>query len=115
MKDENANLNTFTMALTNNVFCDPFMLPQPYATICYGHAMSKCYQYVTNDFKVCSGMHEVSIKATLSSLLNFLYIGLLLGPRKMGRASKNGLRLVEIPNVALENKKLLSRLDWIPK
>lgn len=42
VKDESANLNTFTMALTSNVSCDPFMLPQPYATICNAHAMSKC-------------------------------------------------------------------------
>jgi hypothetical protein len=110
VKDESANLNTFTMALTNNVSCDPFMLPQPYATICYGHAMFKCCQYVTNDFKVCSGMHEVP-----SRLLSLLYKRQLLGPRKVGRASKNGFRLVEIPSVALKNKKLLSRLDLTPK
>lgn len=51
------------MALTSIIFCAPFMLPQPYVVVYYGHAMFKCYQYATNDFKVCNGMREVSIKA----------------------------------------------------
>ncbi len=58
VKDEGANLSTLTMALTNIVSCVPPMLSQPYATISYGHAMSKCCQYATN------GTREVSIKAT---------------------------------------------------
>jgi hypothetical protein len=36
-------------------------LPQPYVAIYYGHAMSKCCQYATNDLKICGGMQEVSI------------------------------------------------------
>jgi hypothetical protein len=51
----------------------------------------------------------------LSRLLSVLHKRQLLGPRKMGRASKNGLRLVKIPSIALENKKLLSRFDLTPK
>jgi hypothetical protein len=62
VKDEGANLNTFTMILMNIISCAPLMLPQPYAAIYYGHAMSKCYRYATNDFKVCNGMREVFIK-----------------------------------------------------
>jgi hypothetical protein len=42
LKDEGANLSTFTTALTIIVSCAPFSLPQPYVTICYKHAMSKC-------------------------------------------------------------------------
>jgi hypothetical protein len=64
VKDEGANLNTFTMALMSINSCAPFILPQPYVAIYYGHAMSKRYQYATYDFKVCNGMREVSIKAT---------------------------------------------------
>lgn len=64
VKDEGANLSTITMALMNIISCVPFMLLQTYATISYGHAMSKCCQYATNDFKMCNGMREVSIKAT---------------------------------------------------
>ncbi len=64
MKDEGANSSTLTMVLTSIVSCVPLMLLQPYATISYGHAMSKCCQYGTNDLKMCNGMREVSIKAT---------------------------------------------------
>lgn len=64
MKDEGANLSTLTMALTSIVSCVPPMLSQPYATISYGHAMSKCCQYATNDLNMCNGMKKVSIKAT---------------------------------------------------
>jgi hypothetical protein len=42
VKDEGANLNTFTMALMSIVSCVPLMLLQPYVTISYGHAMFKC-------------------------------------------------------------------------
>ncbi len=50
------------------VFCVLFILSQPYVAICYGHAMFKCCQYVTNDIKVCNGMWEVFIKDVQSSL-----------------------------------------------
>ncbi len=62
VKDKGVNLSTFTMALTSIISYAQFMLPQPYVAIYYGHAMSKCYQYATNDFKVCNGMWEVYIK-----------------------------------------------------
>jgi hypothetical protein len=52
------------MALMSINSCAPFILPQPYVAIYYGHAMSKRYQYATYDFKVCNGMQEVFIKAT---------------------------------------------------
>jgi hypothetical protein len=42
--------------------CVPLMLPQLYAYNCYMHAMLKCYQYATNDLKMCGGMKKVSIK-----------------------------------------------------
>lgn len=34
----------------------------PYAVTCYGHAMSKCYQYAINDLKTCARIKEVSIR-----------------------------------------------------
>jgi hypothetical protein len=37
-------------------------LETPFARICFGHAMSKAYQYATNDVKLCVGMKEVSLK-----------------------------------------------------
>jgi len=42
VKDEGANLNTFTTTLTNIVCYVYLLLPQPYVISCYGHAMSKC-------------------------------------------------------------------------
>ncbi len=62
VKDEGANLNTLTTTLTNIVSYVPLQLSQPYAAICYGHVMSKCCQYNTNDLKVCGGMRKVFIK-----------------------------------------------------
>jgi hypothetical protein len=68
VKDDNTNLNTFTMAFTSIIFYVLLLLPQAYATSCYGHAMSKCCQYIINDLKMCGGMKEVSIKKTQSFL-----------------------------------------------
>ncbi len=41
VKDEGANLNTFTTTLISIVSCFLLLLPQPYNTSCYGHVMSK--------------------------------------------------------------------------
>jgi hypothetical protein len=68
VKDEGANLNTFTTTLTSIISCVPLQLPQPYVAICYGYVMLKCCQYVTNDLKVCGGMQEVFIKDGRSCL-----------------------------------------------
>jgi len=67
-KDKGANQNTLTTALTNIVSCVLLLLPQPYVASFYGHAMSKCCQYATNDLKMCGGMKEVLIKKVQSSL-----------------------------------------------
>jgi hypothetical protein len=42
VKDEGANLSTFTTALTIIISCVPLSLPQPYAIVYYEHAMFKC-------------------------------------------------------------------------
>jgi len=68
IKDEATNLNTFITTLINIVYCVPLQLPQPYIAICYGHAISKCCQYATNDLKVCGGMWKVFIEDAQSSL-----------------------------------------------
>ncbi len=47
--------------------CVPFMLPQLYV-VCYGHAMSKCCLYATNDLKVFDEMKKVSIEKLQFSL-----------------------------------------------
>jgi hypothetical protein len=41
VKDEGANLNSFTIALTYVMSCEPLQLPQPFASFCFGRAMSK--------------------------------------------------------------------------
>jgi hypothetical protein len=34
----------------------------PFVGVCFAHAISKAYQYATNDVKLCIGMKEVSLK-----------------------------------------------------
>jgi hypothetical protein len=53
VKDKGANLNTLTIAMTSVVSYTSFMLTMPYFATCYGHALSRCCQYVANDSKVC--------------------------------------------------------------
>jgi hypothetical protein len=60
VKDEGPNLNSFTTTLTFVVSCEPLQKFQPFASSCFGHAMSKACQYATNEVKV--GMKEVSLK-----------------------------------------------------
>jgi hypothetical protein len=43
INNESTNLNTLANALTSIMSCVTLMLAQPYASSCYGHAMSKCY------------------------------------------------------------------------
>jgi hypothetical protein len=58
------------MTLTSIVFYSFFLLPQPYAISCYGHAMSKCCQYAISDLKVRGGIKDVSIKEVQSFIQN---------------------------------------------
>jgi hypothetical protein len=67
VKDGCANLNTPTMILTRIVSCVPLMLLQCYV-VCYGHVMSKCCLYATNDLKLSNEMKKVSILKFQSSL-----------------------------------------------
>lgn len=46
--------------------CVTLMLPQPYASSCYGHVMSKCCQYVINNLKVYDSMKDMSIKCVIT-------------------------------------------------
>jgi len=49
VKDEGGNLNTMTNALTFDVSCETLGSQTPFVGSCWGHAMSKCDQYATND------------------------------------------------------------------
>jgi hypothetical protein len=54
VKDEGANMNTFTMALISTFVTTTLVAN------CYEHIMSKSCQHVINELKVCGGMKEVS-------------------------------------------------------
>jgi hypothetical protein len=84
VKDEGVNLSTFIMALTNIISCAPLMLPQPYATIYYGHAMSKFINMLQMISRCVMERERFQLK-----LLNRLYRKQLPGPRKMGGPSKS--------------------------
>jgi hypothetical protein len=62
VKDEGGNLNTMTNALTSIVSCETLGLQTPLVGSCWGHAMSECVKYVTNNAKVSTGLTFVSIK-----------------------------------------------------
>ncbi len=62
VKDEGANLNSFTTTLTSIMSCEPLQLLQPFVGFCFGHVMSKACQYAMNEAKVGAGMKEVNLK-----------------------------------------------------
>jgi hypothetical protein len=68
VKDERSNLNTLIFALTSIVSCFTLQQACPFVGSCFGHAMSKVAQYVTNDNNVYAGFLEVSLKKIQSSL-----------------------------------------------
>ncbi len=72
MKDEGVNLNTLITIFIKIILCDLLMITKFYFATCYGHAMTKCCQYGTNDIKVCGGMKELSIKDAQSSLCKII-------------------------------------------
>jgi hypothetical protein len=49
IKDEGGNLNTMTNALISTISCEILSLQTPFVGSCWGHAMSKCTQYATDD------------------------------------------------------------------
>jgi hypothetical protein len=53
-----------TNALTFDVSCETLGLQTPFLGSCWGHAMSKCDQYATNDVKVSIKLTSISIKET---------------------------------------------------
>jgi hypothetical protein len=68
VKDKGGNLSTMTIALISFVSCEVLGLTTPFVGSCWGHAMSKCCQHATNDYKVCGGLTTMSIKETQSIL-----------------------------------------------
>jgi hypothetical protein len=68
VKDEGSNLNILTFALTSIVSCFALQQACPFVGSCFGHAMPKEAQYVTNNNNVCVGFSEASLKEVQSSL-----------------------------------------------
>ncbi len=68
VKDEGNNLMFMATTLHSIVDCCPLKLQQVYEGMCFGHIMSKAYQYVTNDEKVIVGLKQVNVKATQGNL-----------------------------------------------
>jgi hypothetical protein len=62
LKNKGFNLNIKTIALNLVVSCDILGLEESYQGICFGHALSKVYQYATIDEKVCKDFRYVYIK-----------------------------------------------------
>jgi hypothetical protein len=61
-KDEGDNLNSLITTFTFVVSFELLQFPQPFASFCFGHALSKACQYAMNEAKVGAGMKEVSLK-----------------------------------------------------
>ncbi len=53
VKDEGNNFSSMTFALTFFLSCEVLELLTPFVGAYWGHAMSKCCQYPTNDSKLC--------------------------------------------------------------
>jgi hypothetical protein len=49
-------LNILASSLLQVVDCEPLQLISPYASACFGHAMSKAVQYATSNDQMCVGM-----------------------------------------------------------
>jgi hypothetical protein len=62
VKDEGNNLGTMAVTLRLIINCELFKLLRVYEGTCFGHVMSKMYQYATNDNKVLMGLTLVNVK-----------------------------------------------------
>jgi hypothetical protein len=62
VKDEGNNLGTMAVTLRLIINCELFKLLRVYEGTCFGHVMSKMYQYATNDNKVLMALTLVNVK-----------------------------------------------------
>ncbi len=68
VKDEGINLMFMTTTLCSIVDCHHLKLQRVYEGMCFGHIMSKAYQYATNDEKVIVGLKQVNVKVAQRNL-----------------------------------------------
>jgi hypothetical protein len=80
-----------TQTLTYVVSCEGLGLAQPFVESCWGYVMFKCHQYATHDSKV-----SINLNIFPSRKHNLFHENLSCGPRKVGRANKNGTQHVYI-------------------
>jgi hypothetical protein len=62
------------------VFCQILGMLTLFVGACWGHAMSKCCQYATNDTKVCASVILISIK-----LAQFVLQKTIISTKKSGK------------------------------
>jgi len=62
LKDEGTNLSTMANVLKQIVSYERLGILAPCEGVCFGHALSKTYQYSTSDEKVSSSLQLVNIK-----------------------------------------------------
>jgi hypothetical protein len=62
VKNEGLNLNTMTSAFKFFMKCKALGLEENFQGTCFGHVVSKAYQYATNDEKVCMGLKYIFVK-----------------------------------------------------
>jgi len=79
VKDEGTNLGTMTTTLKSVLSCEALNLLAPFDGACFGHAMNKTIQYVTNDDKVSKGLGPISVKSMQASLQAYI-----TWPKKFG-------------------------------
>jgi hypothetical protein len=68
VKDEGSNMKTLEITLSANISCDVLRLHDSYASVYFGHVMSKAAQYATTEDKVCMKMKEVSFEDAQATL-----------------------------------------------
>jgi hypothetical protein len=52
------------VAMDSIIDYEPLKILGVYESTCFGHVMSKAYQYATNDDKISIGLKNVSVKKT---------------------------------------------------
>jgi len=68
VKDESNNLMFMAIALHSIIGYHLFKIEWIYESTCFGHIMSKAYQYATNDEKVIASLKHVNVKATQGNI-----------------------------------------------
>jgi hypothetical protein len=75
VKDESNNPSIMTIALTYNIVSYKVLgLVKPFIRSCWGHTMSKCFEYAINNTKVSTSLTLISIRTCHSILLKTIIL-----------------------------------------